>query len=213
MIYLIGGAPRCGKTTIAQTLSRKLRISWIASDTLESIAMAYTSRKDFQKLFPKSVMRRKTKFSNDLMYDKYTPKQIVKAYIKQSEVVWKAIEMLVESELKEGRSFIIEGYHVHPRLVSNLKKKYGRRNFKSVFLTKLDIDNIEKNSLKYTYKNDWFVKKTKNKGTYKKISAMIVELSRYFGKEAKRFNLRVFVTDIGFKKKINQTIQYLVRKN
>ena len=34
MIYLVGGAPRVGKTILAQRLSRTLQVGWIATDVL-----------------------------------------------------------------------------------------------------------------------------------------------------------------------------------
>ena len=34
MIYLIGGAPRAGKTILVQRLSRKLHVGWISTDLL-----------------------------------------------------------------------------------------------------------------------------------------------------------------------------------
>ncbi len=37
MIYLIGGPPRCGKTTLAKEMSKKLEIPWISSDALEVV--------------------------------------------------------------------------------------------------------------------------------------------------------------------------------
>jgi len=209
MFYLIGGAPRCGKTTIAKYLSKRLGIAWISSDTLEAIAMGYATAKDFPKRFPKTIMRKKTKRSNDLMYNKYSPKQIAGAYLIQSQVVWKGIEMLVEAELVENRSYIIEGYHIHPQLVLNLQKKYGKRNFKSVFLTKTDVDNIVTSSEKYTYKNDWFMKRTKEKEIYKKIAEMVSELSRYFLREGKKHGLKVFNMDKNFARGMREAQGYL----
>ncbi|PIR97433.1 MAG: hypothetical protein COT91_01350 [Candidatus Doudnabacteria bacterium CG10_big_fil_rev_8_21_14_0_10_41_10] len=211
MIYLIGGAPRCGKTTLAKTISKTLGIPWVASDTLEAIAMGYTSDKDFSKRFPKTIIRKKTKYSNDLMYNNYTSNQIVSVYIKQSQAVWKAIEMLVESELKEGRSYIIEGYHVHPQLVINLQKKYGKKNFQSIFLIKTNIDNILRNSVKYADRNDWFVKRTADKDTYKKIATMISEFGRYFNQQARKYNLKVFKMDVNFKTMLSKAKNCLVR--
>ena len=37
MIYLIGGAPRAGKTILGQQLSAKLRIGWISTDLLQHV--------------------------------------------------------------------------------------------------------------------------------------------------------------------------------
>jgi len=45
MIYLIGGAPRCGKTKVAKQLSKKLGIPWISADSLEGVVAAYVNKK------------------------------------------------------------------------------------------------------------------------------------------------------------------------
>lgn len=209
MIYLIGGAPRCGKTILAKLLSKKLNIPWIATDTLESVAMVYTSKKDFNKCFPKSVIRRKTQYSNDIMYAQYSTKHIAGAYIKQSRTVWKAIGQLAEYELKQGRSYIIEGYHIHPLLVVKLKKKFSARKIKGVFLAKFNIDGIVRHSKQFTSKTDWFVKKTNNKDTYPKIASMIGELSKYFEKEARKYNQKIYVMDTHFKTKHSEALRYL----
>lgn len=209
MIYLIGGTPRSGKTTLAMLLSKKLKVSWVPTDTIELIVQSYTPKEDFPKKFPKSAIRQKTNYSNDVMYEQFTTKQIADAYIRQSRVVWKAIEKLIEAELKEGRSYILEGYHIHPRLVAELKRKFGSRNIKSVFLAKSDIGGIVKTSRQFTSRTDWFVNKTKNMNTYPKVAAMIRELSNYFKKEAKKYNLEMYAMDKDFKKEQEKALRYL----
>ena len=42
MIYLIGGPPRCGKTTVASKLSLDTGIPWVSTDTIEG-CLLYTS--------------------------------------------------------------------------------------------------------------------------------------------------------------------------
>ena len=44
MIYLIGGPPKCGKTTLAKKLAGKYQIPWISADTLQNIVWAYTPK-------------------------------------------------------------------------------------------------------------------------------------------------------------------------
>ncbi|OGF22453.1 hypothetical protein A2Y83_04145 [Candidatus Falkowbacteria bacterium RBG_13_39_14] len=44
MIYLIGGPPRCGKTTLAKEMSKKLRIPWVSTDALEVVTRAYVDK-------------------------------------------------------------------------------------------------------------------------------------------------------------------------
>jgi len=210
MIYLIGGSPRCGKTTLAQFLSRQLSIPWLATDTLESIVSECISSSDFNKMFPKSVTRRQTKKSNDVMYTEFTPKQIARAHIKQSRAVWKAISMLVSCELYEGRSFILEGYHIHPKLVSMLKKKYGSKNIKAIFLTKTNVKNIIKGSINYSSKTDWFVQKTNDPKIYVKVAEMIAELGNFFQGQAKKHRLKILEMDSSFKANMRLAEKYFL---
>lgn len=97
MIYLIGGPPRCGKTTVAKLLSKKLDIPWISTHTLESIVsvtlkQAYGAEdKGITEAFPKDEIRKATEHSNDRMYTEYTPEEIAQAYIKQAGATSEAI--------------------------------------------------------------------------------------------------------------------------
>ena len=37
MLYLIGGAPRCGKTLLAQRVASALRAGWCSTDTVRDV--------------------------------------------------------------------------------------------------------------------------------------------------------------------------------
>lgn len=56
MIYLIGGPPKCGKTTLAKKLSKELGIQWVVSDTLQVVVREYVSKyvskEEIDKLYP-----------------------------------------------------------------------------------------------------------------------------------------------------------------
>ncbi len=207
MIYLIGGAPRCGKTTIAKKLSKKIKIPWISADTIESIVAINTSPTDIKKLFPKSEMRKKTKQSNDLMYDKYSAKEIKNAYVKQAKATWKAIDMMIECEVKEGNDFIIEGHQIHPKLMKFLTEKYGKKNICSLIITRFDVNRIVEGCLKYKSKNDWFIQKTKKEKTFYKIAEMIRLYSKFFEREAKKCKIDVINVDTNFIKQINEAVK------
>lgn len=43
MKYLIGGPPRCGKTTLAKELSSRLGVSWISTDMIDNMLKPYLS--------------------------------------------------------------------------------------------------------------------------------------------------------------------------
>ena len=202
MIYLIGGPPRCGKTMLAKRLSDKLRIPWISADTLESIVLTYTPEKDLKSRFPKNRMRQLTHQSNDEMYTRFSTKEIASAYMKQSKASWDAIETMVQVELYEGHDYVIEGHQIHPLLMKKLMDEYGKRNMRSIVLSRSDTHKIVEGCLKHKAKSDWFIQKTKEPGTYKNIADMIVEYGRFFKKQAEKFGILVVETDTNFKKQI-----------
>ncbi|MBU1074772.1 hypothetical protein KJ705_01705 [Patescibacteria group bacterium] len=209
MIYLIGGAPRSGKTLLAKSISKSLGIPWISADTIESVVVLHTAKKDIGKLFPKRVMRRKTKQSNDIMYAQYSVAQIVNAYIRQSKSIWKAIDMIINCEMCNGREYIIEGHQIHPAFVARLQKKYSKKSIASVFLTRSDIPQIIKSCTMHKQKNDWFVTKTLNKETYPKIARMISHYSNYFANEARKHKFKIINMDARFTARFSEAIRYL----
>jgi len=210
MIYLIGGPPRCGKTTLAKKMSKKLKLPWISTDTLENIAGAYMTKEELIKNRPYSNLRRKDgDRSNDTFYNKYSAKKIASVLKGQARPIFKAIEMMAVCEITDGNDYIIEGYHIIPSLADKLVKKYGKKNVKAVFLTKHDEIKFAKDVKKSTTPNDWLLVLTKEQETFVKVGKMISEYSKYFEKEAKKYGLKVFNVDSGFNKQINSVINYL----
>ena len=210
MIYLIGGAPRCGKTTIAQKLSKRLRTPCISADALESIVGEYFSNEELDRRLPKRRMRVQTRHSNDLMYNTFTAKQIVNAYRKQAKATQKAIEMLVLVQEQEGHDYIIEGYQVYPALMKKLIKKYGTHQVRAMVVTRFDVDGIVKGCLSHKAKSDWFTQKTKDPATYPKIATMIAQYSRTFERDAEKQGIQTINMDRDFKECVREAVRRLV---
>ena len=206
MIYLIGGPPKCGKTTLAKKLSKSERIPWVSTDTLQCVIMPFMNKKDLLEKFPTSTQRCN---NNDEKYDKYSTNEIIDAYQKQAKTSYKAIDMFAISEITEGNDFIIEGYHVEPELIVDLQSKYPNK-IKSVFLVKANEEKFIDNINKSTTPNDWIIERTNNKETYNKISKMICEYSKIIEKECKKHGFKVVNMDDDFDNKIVEAIEYLM---
>lgn len=206
MIYLIGGPPKCGKTTLAKKMSKKLGIPWVSTDTLENVIKPYLNKKDFAKNFPSSSIRGK---SNDEKYSKYSTNQIISAYKKQAKTVAKAIEMFALCEMTDGNDLILEGYHIEPSLAAKLQKKYGSNKIHSIFLIKTDPNKFVEDIKKTSTPNDWIIARTKNKETYLKIAKMISEYGLFFINEARKYGFIVFNLDNDFGSLIKKAITYL----
>jgi 2-phosphoglycerate kinase len=195
MIYLIGGPPKCGKTTLAKKIAQEHQISWISADTLQNIVWAYTPKNKRASLFPLSYSREK---SNDEFYSKHSSQQIIKNYIAQGKTAYDAISMMAETYLADEDDFIVEGYQVTPKIVARIYKKFGKEHVKAVFLVKHDKQKFIQDIHKSTTPNDWIIRKTKNEAAFELIAKMIAEYSRYFEKEAKNYGFEVFNMDNDF---------------
>lgn len=151
MIYLIGGPPKCGKTTLAKKLSRQAHIPWVSTDTLQSVARAYLSKEDIKKRLPFNQAQWKT---NDEKYTHLSPQRIVQEYRIKGRGVYPAIDMFCISEIKDGNDYIVEGYHVTPQIAAQLIKKYGRKYFRALFLVRNDAKKFVHDAKKSSTPND-----------------------------------------------------------
>ncbi|MCK5413567.1 MAG: AAA family ATPase [Candidatus Pacebacteria bacterium] len=206
MIYLIGGPPKCGKTTLAKELSKSFEIPWASTDALENVIKPYMSELDISKQFPVSYQRCK---DNDEKYTKYSSNEIIEAYRQQARTVYRAIDMFAICEITDGNNFIIEGYHIEPELVDELNEKYPNK-VKSIFLVKLDREKFIFDIRESTTPNDWIVARTKKEETYQKIADMICEYGHIIEKESKKYSFNVIKMDNNFSKKIYLAINYLI---
>lgn len=211
MIYLIGGPPKCGKTTLAKKLSRALETPWISTDSLQSVVRAYTNKEDISKKFPWSIRRRQTKRNNDIAYNTFSADEILGFYRTQAKSVFKAIEMMTICEITDGNNLIIEGYHIEPSLVVRLQKKHGKKNILGIILIKTDAKKLVKDITKTKTPNDWIISKTKNVETYSKIAEMICRYGKFLKNEAKKKGLIVINMDNNFNDKINSAINSFKR--
>jgi 2-phosphoglycerate kinase len=204
MIYLIGGAPKCGKTTLAKKISKSFGIPWVSTDTLQNVIKPYMHENDFPIKFPADYQRSE---NNDEKYSKFSINEIIEAYKQQAKTVYQAIEMFAVCEIADGNDFIIEGYHIEPELVQELNIKYPDKA-KSIFLVKSDKNKFVCDIKQSTTPNDWIIARTGKEETYQKIANMICEYSDFFEKEAKKYSFKVLNMDNDFDIRVKEAIDY-----
>ena len=206
MIYLIGGPPKCGKTTLAQKVSRQFHIPWISTDTLQSVARAYLSKAEMKKRLP---LNQATWQTNDEKYSQWSIQKIVQEYRTKGRGVYPAIAMFCESEIKDGHDYVVEGYHITPQIAVRLIKKYGSKNFKAIFLIKNDVEKLVRDVKKSSTSNDWILKRTKKAETLPKIAEMVIYYGQFFHREAKKYGFYVLEMDVNFRGQLIKAVKYL----
>ncbi len=205
MIYLIGGPPKCGKTTLAKELSKTLGIPWVSTDTLQCVIMPYMDEATSLEKFPTSAQRGK---DNDEKYSKYSASEIIEAYKQQAKTVYQAVDMFSICEITDGNDFIVEGYHVEPELASELNLKYPGK-IKCIFLVKSEEEKFISNIKKSTTPNDWIIARTNKEETFQKIADMICKYGKFFEKESEKHDFKVLNMDDDFENKIMEAVDYL----
>lgn len=205
MIYLISGPPKCGKTTLAIALSNTLGLPWISTDSLQNAIKPYIKSADFADIFPLSSMKYK---NNDEKYNQHTISEIVKAYRKQASKIQPAIMAFIESEIADENDYIIEGYHVEPKFISEIQKKYPD-NIKSLVLVNENVQEMINSFSKSKTPNDWVLMKTEKADTYKKIALMINEYSKQLLRDATALDLEIHSMDEDFEVKYQEALSKL----
>lgn len=203
-IILVGGPPRSGKTSLAQVVAKEAGIPWISTDAFDDIAKNYVSEVDVDNLFPKTALRRKSGGGNDEMYAACSIEEIVAAYLKQAETIHPAIESFVLCANTEGWDYVIEGYHITPKLISKLQSEHT--NLSSVVLISTVGEEAVQRSKESDAMQDWLRDRTKNEETFQKVADMISLFSKELKNEAEEYGVKVIDTSGDFEAKINEAL-------
>ena len=210
-IILIGGPQRCGKTTLAQRVSKELNIPWITTSTLEAVIRRYTPVDQENDLFPKSMLRKKSDGGNDHMYATYSAEKIVESYFIQSETVSKAIRGFVKHINQQEWGYVLEGYHITPKLVNEIIEEGIKID--SVILVTTNPDELINRSLSSEVTHDWMRDEISNTNNYTKIGEMSTLYSNLLTKEALKYNVKVVDVGQDFQKKADEVFESLKQVN
>ena len=210
MIYLIGGGIHCGKTSLAEKITRTLKVSCLHIASLEAVILKlYTSPEQAREYFPKSWMRG-PKHSNEALFDQHTPEEVTRALITQSRSMWNAIEIFIETETRMGRDIVVEDYHIHPEFVARCRERFGMDAVRAVFLIRKDLEKIVSYMQQFPRKGDWLIERGPT--NIENVAKMIVLFSEFIEHEAKKYGMACIRTDSDdYHKKIEEACHVLTK--
>ncbi|MEN9558146.1 MAG: hypothetical protein RL141_515 [Candidatus Parcubacteria bacterium] len=199
MIYIIGGAPRCGKTIFSKMLSQKKHIPWFSSDVIATIVSPYISKKIKTKTLP--VL--------NVCVD--PPQLLLRGEIQNAKILWPGMRQLLLSLLKHKQNAVVEGVHLFPNFIHELETMKGsgfaRKNIRALFLIKEDEQNIIEGFKKSDKSSDWLLQCVKTEEDMRNAAKMVKIKSMYLKKQAVKHGYRVINTEKDFQKTLKQLLK------
>jgi 2-phosphoglycerate kinase len=116
-VFLIGGAPGAGKTTLGSALAARLGVTSLSIDDLQTAAQAITTPESHPKLH---VMRKMPSLD---YFTKSSIEQLKVDATMQHEAVWPMVEQVVRTHATSGSPIVIDGWYLRPNWVAQLKLK------------------------------------------------------------------------------------------
>jgi len=119
LVILIGGAIGTGKSTFANQITAKIRhITVVPTGIIRSICQSLLSREDFPELYPHTyelVSKTSDTLDRELTISKF---------LKQAQIVQKAVEKIVSFSFSESQNYIIEGNHITPEFICSILETF-----------------------------------------------------------------------------------------
>ena len=206
MLYLIGGAPRCGKTTLARRLAQALGCSHVPVDYLGSAFANYIPAAELPQRYPAWGIA-----SVDERFATYTADQIIANYRTKATTVWPGLRAFCEYALLQGHPMVLDGYQLEPRFVHELIVAYPQFPIAPVMLTRMQVELIRDDLIRTTDPEDWVGQSATQAVTFTRIAEMVSQYSYFFSAEAARYQIASFDMDAGFHAQIAHALAYLQR--
>jgi len=210
MIYLVGGPPRCGKTTLAEELAKKHSIPYFSVDHLGSLISPYIPSAQQADAFPLAAARAKAGGGNDAFHAIHSPVEIADLYLRQAQTFWPGLQNFIRYALSDEHDLVLEGWQLLPRLLGTFHTHEQRERLAVIFLYKLDPAKIVA-GLK-SGANDWVVRHTKEEKTFAAIAEMIACFGRYIESEAASHVFRAVNTESEFAQRLADAEAWLASR-
>ncbi|MSU76415.1 hypothetical protein EXS54_03025 [Patescibacteria group bacterium] len=137
MIYLIGGAPRLGKSSVAKELMKKLSVPWESTDTIRSAV--------YQAMDP-ATRDARLPFANvqdHIEVFKRPTDTLIEEHYTEAKSLAASIEAYAGDHVMTDEPLILEGLHLTPGLVKQLQTSDKFHNqTKTLFITVTDKEML-----------------------------------------------------------------------
>jgi 2-phosphoglycerate kinase len=183
LLYLIGGAPRAGKTILARRILAGHRIAYFSLDVLMSgIANAMPERGI----------------------------KVPDPALERARPMWPLVRAMALNLIESGDDYLIEGDVILPEHVAELRRQFAPQ-MRSCFLGYASIDPATKMHAirRYASAGDWTLSLTD--AYLLKLTAELRDFSAYLRDQSAQHGLSFFDESAGFAEMLDQALAFLCR--
>lgn len=174
MIYLIGGAPRIGKSLIANALGNMKQAMVLSTDELDEQYVATLSEDERVRKFPMP------NFSGTPSHNTIEPAERVRLQIVSARSLEPELIRVISDAVENNVDVVVEGIHLTPTFVDELKKTLTHQTVHSVFVGSQNLPLIIDGIMKNTSPTNWL------KGSSEEIIKQVSEFTEAFSWFIKR---------------------------
>lgn len=203
MLYLIGGPPRCGKTTLSAVLAKKLQIPYFSIDHIASVIPPYIPYERQDESFPLRALRQKVNNDNDRFFETYSAEEIVGVYQRQAATVWPGVRNFIDYAIEDEHTLILEGWQLLPRFLAEIPLAERSDNVQIQYLYKTDVEDILSGLKANDQVNDWVLRHTREDASFIRIAQMISCFGKTIEREASELRFEAINMDCDFVRKIS----------
>jgi 2-phosphoglycerate kinase len=211
MLYLIGGPPRCGKTTLSKALAIKLEIPYFSIDHIASVIPPYIPAERQAECFPLKALRQHFN-TNNQFFERYSSQEIVDAYRKQAMTCWPGIKNFIQYAVEDEHDLILEGWQLLPHLLEDIPSTTRPDKVQVNYLYKTDVEEICSGLKANQGGNDWVLRHTKEETTFTRIATMISRFGMQTREEAAKAGFEAINMDLCFSENIAATRDVLAER-
>lgn len=121
--YLIGGAPRTGKSSLAFMLADRQPMQLASTDAIRAEIRHTITRSSEPDLYHLDALNADEANMARLMREH--PSDVIAAAERESAVVWRTVESFIRTSIEAGHSVAVEGVAVLPKFVAALDLDYA----------------------------------------------------------------------------------------
>lgn len=202
MIYLLGGAPRVGKSIIGRQLAETIGFEYVSTDDIDSKAQAAVSAEECAVRFPGP------NFDGDPKKNTHSPEDRTRLQMITNESLRPIIDTIIRDAIHRNHNLVIEGAHLLPEHTQSLTNEFGSSGVRSLFLGWIDINAIANGIYQDTGDRNWL--KLGDATVTLQVAKFVAVYSARIREEAEKYGCIYQERTNNFETDTQQVLQYFL---